>query len=192
MIELDPRIKVVEKIIKGGEVRHDRIRPVLDRGGLSQVDSDEVSELVRIHGYLKTRWARGKLGRRIREIVDKLGSYVSAIIAAGIIAEAMAAREFAGSLVGDRLQGFGDNFLFWLGLKHIEISGPDMARAMTSVGIATPSIVKGIVIGLVFGYLGWKVTTRLVSYLLRRQRRRRDIVELLDKYPTVEDKEAIV
>ena len=75
MIELDPRIKAIEKIIKGGEVRHDRIKPALERAGLSQVDSDEVSELVRVHGYLKTRWARGKLGRGIREIVDKLGSY---------------------------------------------------------------------------------------------------------------------
>ena len=65
-------------------------------------------------------------------------------------------------------------------------------RAMTSVGLATPQIVKGIVIGLVFGYLGWKVITRLVGYLLRRNRRRRDIGRLLNSHPVAETGEDTV
>ena len=183
MADHDPRIKIIEKIIKSGEVRHDRIKPALDRAGLSQVDSDEVSELVRVHKYLKTRWASGKVMREVRNLADKIGSYASAIIAAGVMAEVIAAREFAGSLIGEKLQGFGNNFLFWLGMKKIEISGPDMARAMTAVGLATPRIVKGLVIGLVLGYVGWKVITRVIGYLLRKERRRRDIMKLLDRYP---------
>ncbi|MFC1713332.1 hypothetical protein ACFL6S_06685 [Candidatus Poribacteria bacterium] len=192
MADNDPRIKVIEKIIKSGEVRHDRIKPALDRAGLSQMDSDDVSELVQVHKYLKTRWARVRLMREVRDLADKIGSYISAIIGAGVIAETMAAREFAGSLMGEKLQGFGDNFLFWLGIKKIEISGPDMARAMTAVGLATPKIVKGIVIGLVLGYVGWKVITRVMGYLLRTKRRRRDIMNLLDRHPMVADENNVV
>ena len=187
MADLDPRIEIIEKIIKRGEVRHDKIKPALEKAGLSQVNSDEVSELVKVHKYMRSRWTRGKLGRGVREFVDRLGSYISAALGAGVIAEAVAAREFASSLLGEKLQGFGDNFLFWLGIKKVEISGPDMARAMAAVGLATPRIVKGIIIGVILGYLGWKITTRLIGYLLRRRRRKRDIVQILDKYPMVED-----
>jgi hypothetical protein len=191
MVDRDPRIETIEKIIKRGEVRHDRIKPALERAGLSQVNSDEVSELVKVHKYIRTRWARGKLGCGVKEFVDKLGSYVSAALGGGVIAEMVAAKEFAGSLLGEKLQGFGDNFLFWLGIKKVEISGPDMVKAMTAVGLATPSIVKGIVIGLVLGYLGWKIVTRIIGYLLRKKRRRRDIARLLDRYPVAENKENI-
>ena len=183
----DPRIRTIEKIIRRGEVRHDRIEPALEKAGLSQVNSDDVSELVQIYKYLRTRWTRGRLGRGAKEVVDRIGSYASAILGAGVLAEAIAAKEFAGSLIGDKLQGFGDNLLFWFGIKKIEISGPDMAKAMASVGLATPRIVRGIVIGLLLGYLGWKAITRLVGYLLRRKRRRRDIGRLLDPHPVLED-----
>jgi len=188
MADHDARVGIIEKIIKKGEVRHDRIEPALKKAGLSQVDSDDVSELVQVHKYLRTRWARGRLGRGAKELADKIGSYASAILGAGVMAEAMAAREFAGSLIGEKLQGFGDNLLFWLGIKKIEISGPDMAKAMTAVGLATPKIVKGIIIGVILGYLGWKVITRVIGFLLRRKRRRRDIVRLLDRYPMAEGK----
>ena len=183
----DPRIRTIEKIIRRGEVRHDRIEPALEKAGLSQVNSDDVSELVQIYKYLRTRWTRGRLGRGAKEVVDRIGSYASAILGAGVLAEAIAAKEFAGSLIGDKLQGFGDNLLFWFGIKKIEISGPDMAKAMASVGLATPRIVRGIVIGLLLGYLGWKAITRLVGYLLRRKRRRRDIGRLLDPHPVLEN-----
>ncbi len=181
----DPRMRAIEKIIKAGEVRHDKIDPALEKAGLSQVESDEVSELVQVHKYRRTRWTKGKLGRGARNLADKIGSYASAIIGSGVIAETMAAREFSGSLIGDKLQGFGDNFLFWLGMKKIEISGPDMARAMTTVALATPKIMKGIVIGAILGYLSWKVITRVIGYLLRSKRRRRDIMKLLDQYPVI-------
>jgi hypothetical protein len=36
--------------------------------------------------------------------------------------------------------------------------------------------------GAVLGYLGWKVISRVIGYLLRSKRRRRDIVKLLDRY----------
>jgi hypothetical protein len=187
----DPRVKVIEKIIRGGEVRHDRIQPVLERAGLSQINSDDISELVKVYKYLRTRWTRGRLGRGARGIADKIGSYVSAVLGAGVVAEVMAAREFAGSLIGEKLQGFGDNFLFWLGIKKIEISGPDMAKAMAAVGLATPRIVKGIVMGLIFGYLSWKIITRVIGYLLRRKKRRRDIGKLLAQYPVAKDSDSI-
>ena len=78
--------------------------------------------------------------------------------------------------------------LFWIGVKKIEISGPDMAKAMAAVGFATPKIVKGIVIGIIIGYLGWKIITRLIGYLMRRNRRRKDIGKLLEHYPVAEDR----
>jgi hypothetical protein len=187
MAENDSRMEIIERIIKRGDVRHDKIKPVLEKAGMSQISSDDVSELVRVHKYLQTRWTRGRLGRGAKNIADKIGSYVSAVLVAVIIAETMAAKEFAGSIIGDKLQGFGDNLLFWIGIKRIEVSGPDMAKAMAAVGFATPTIVKGLVIGIIVGYLSWKIITRLIGYTLERKRRRKDIGKLLERYPVTEN-----
>jgi len=189
MADYDVRAEAIEKIIRSGEVRHDKIKPVLEKAGMSQINSDDVSELVQAHKYLRTRWSRGRLGRGAKNIADKIGSYAAAVLGAGIVAEAMAAKEFASSIIGDKLQGFGDNLLFWIGIKKIEISGPDMAKAMAAVGIATPKIVKGIVIGIIIGYLGWKIITRVIGYLLRSNRRKKDIGKLLERYPVAGNRE---
>jgi hypothetical protein len=191
MVDHDSRVEVMERIIKSGEVRHDKIKPVLEKAGMSQINSDDVSELVQVHKYLRTRWSRGRLGRGVKNIADKIGSYVSAILGAGIIAETMASKEFANSIIGEKLQGFGDNLLFWIGVKKIEISGLDMGKAMAAVGFATPAIVKGIVIGIIVGYLGWKIITRLIGYLMRRNRRRKDIGKLLERYPAAENRKNV-
>ena len=188
----DARAEVIEKIIRSGEVRHDKIKPVLEKAGMSQINSDDVSELVQVHKYLRTRWSRGRLGRGVKNIADKIGSYAAAVLGAGIVAEAMAAKEFASSIIGEKLQGFGDNLLFWIGIKKIEISGPDMAKAMAAVGIATPKIVKGIVIGIIIGYLSWKIITRVIGYLLRSNRRKKDIGKLLERYPVAKNRENTV
>ena len=192
MADHDSRVEVIEKIIRSGEVRHDKIKPVLEKAGMSQINSDDVSELVQVHKYLRTRWSRGRLGRGVKNIADKIGSYASAVLGAGIVAEAMAAKEFAGSIIGDKLQGFGDNLLFWIGIKKIEISGPDMAKAMATVGIATPKIVKSIVIGIIIGYLSWKIITRVIGYLLRSNKRKKDIGKLLERYPVAENSKNFV
>ena len=187
MADHDSRVEIIERIIKSGAVRHDKIKPILEKAGMSQINSDDISELVQVHKYLRTWWSRGRLGRGAKNIADRIGSYVSAVLGAGIIAEAMAAKEFASSIIGDKLQGFGDNLLFWIGAKKIEVSGPDMAKAMAAVGFATPTIVKGIVIGIIIGYLAWKIITRLIGYTMGRNRRRKDIGKLLERYPVTEN-----
>jgi hypothetical protein len=187
MADYDSRMEIIERIIKRGDVRHDKIKPVLEKAGMSQISSDDVSELVQVHKYLRTWWARGRLRQGAKNIADKIGSYVSAVLVAVIIAETMAAKEFANSIIGDKLQGFGDNLLFWIGIKKIEVSGPDMAKAMAAVGFATPTIVKGLVIGIIVGYLSWKIVTRLIGYTLERKRRRKDIGKLLERYPVTEN-----
>ena len=180
MPEHDVRVKGIEKLVRRGYVRHDKIEPQLEKMGLTgMITPDDISTLVRKYKYGKAGWTGGKVGTWLKVVLDKIGSYVLAIVVAALIAESIASRQFAGSLLGDRLQGFGSHLMFWLGLKKVEISGPDMAQAMTKVGLATPHIIKGIVIGLIVGYLGWKAGTRIVGYLFKRSRRRKDIKTLL-------------
>ena len=190
MASYEARVRSIEKIIGSGYVRHDQIRPALEKAGLSQIDPDEVSDLVKVHKYRGAWWARGKVIGGAKTAADKIGSYVSAVVGAGVVAEVMAAREFAGTLIGDKLQGFGDNLLYWLGLKSIEITGPEMMYAMGKVVAATPEIVKGMAIGAAVGYVLWKVITRAIGYSLRRSKRRKDIRKLLDSYGLTGGEEA--
>ncbi len=46
MAAQDPKMRAIEKIIRRGEVRHDRIEPALEEAGLLHVNSDDISELV--------------------------------------------------------------------------------------------------------------------------------------------------
>jgi hypothetical protein len=180
------RTKVIEKIINNGYIRHDEIIPVLNQAGMSQINPDEVSDLVRRHRYGGRRGPIVRLTAAAKNLGDKIGGYVSAAIGAGLLAEIMAAKVFAGSLLDDKLQGFGDHFLYWLGLKSVEISGPEMMYAMGKTIEATPKVVKGMVLGVILGYIGWKVITRAIGYVLRRNRRRKEIRDLLARYNLVE------
>ncbi len=182
MKSYDNRVKSIEKIIKSGYVRHDEIQPALKNAGLDLIKPDEISELVRKHKYRGGWLAEGRVGRGVKRVGDKIGTYVSVILGAAIVAEMMAAAAFADSLIGEKIQGFGEHLLFWLGLKKVEISGPEMVTAMARVGAATPRIVKGMVIGAVVGYVAWKVITRLIGYSLKRRKRRNDIGSLLGRY----------
>jgi hypothetical protein len=182
MESYDNRVKSVEKIIKSGYVRHDEIEPALKRAGLDLIKPDEISDLVRKHKYRGGWLAEGRVGRGVKRIGDKIGTYVSVVLGAAVVAEMMAAAAFADSLIGEKIQGFGEHLLFWLGLRKIEISGPEMVSAMARVGAATPRIVKGMIIGAVVGYVAWKVITRLIGYSLKRQKRRNDINRLLSRY----------
>ena len=182
MADYEDRVKSVEEIIRSGYIRHDEIAPALEKAGLTQIPPDDISDLVKKYKYNKSWWARGKIAGSIKGIVDKIGSYASAIIGAGVIAEIVAAREFADSLIGDKLQGFGDNLLYWLGLKTIPVTGPEMMKAMVNLIGATPEIVKGMAVGIAVGYIAWKVITRVIGYLLKRGKRKRDIKKLLDHY----------
>ena len=182
MESYDNRAKSIEKIIKSGYVRHDEIQPALEKAGLDLIKPDEISDLVRKHKYRGGWLAEKRAGRGVKRIGDKIGTYVSVVLGAAVVAEMMAAAAFADSLIGEKIQGFGEHLLFWLGLKKVEISGPEMVTAMARVGAATPKIVKGMIIGAVIGYIAWKVVTRLIGYLLKRRKRRNDINRLLSRY----------
>jgi hypothetical protein len=184
MVNQDNEIKNIEKIIKRGQVRHDKIAPALQDAGLEHIDPDDISELVRRHKYGSGGWTRGKAAKGLKSVLDKIGSYVSIILFAAIVAEIVAAQRFADSIIGEKLEGFGDHLLYWLGIKKIEVSGPEMLEAMAKVGMATPVIVRGMIIGAVFGYILWKIATKLISYLLRKRHRVKDIEKLLNKYQT--------
>ncbi len=185
MKSYDDRVKSIEKIIKSGYVRHDEIEPALEKAGLDLIKPDEISDLVRKHKYRGGWLAENRAGRGVKKIGDKIGTYVSVVLGAAIVAEMMAASAFADSLIGEKIQGFGEHLLFWLGLKEVETSGPDMIAAMTKVIAATPRIVKGMIIGAVIGYVAWKVITRLIGYSLKRRKRRNDIDRLLSRYSEV-------
>ncbi len=185
MKSYDDRVKSIEKIIKSGYVRHDEIEPALEKAGLDLIKPDEISDLVRKHKYRGGWLAESRAGRGVKKIGDKIGTYVSVVLGAAIVAEMMAAAAFADSLIGEKIQGFGQHLLFWLGLKKVETSGPDMVAAMTKVIAATPRIVKGMIIGAVIGYVAWKVITRLIGYSLKRRKRRNDIDRLLSRYSEV-------
>lgn len=173
------KVQSVQKIVKRGEVKHAQIQPQLQQQGLGKLDPDAIAELTLKYVHNVNPGAAGKLIKQARRLGDKVGGYVAAIVGGAIVAETMATRELSGTLIDDKLQGFGDHLKYWLGMKSVEVSGPEMMDAMTKVVAATPEIVKGMLIGAVLGYVVWKAGTRFGGFLYKRKRLQRDIQQLL-------------
>ncbi len=120
MSEKNDKIKAIKRIIDRGYVRHDEIIPILKQIGMSHINPDEVSDLVRKYGYGE-RGVGTRLVNNAKALGDKIGGYISAALGAGLLAEIMAAKAFAGSLLEDKLQGFGDHLMYWLGLSSYPV-----------------------------------------------------------------------
>ena len=153
MTNENEKTRALMNIIKRGSIRHGEILTSLYKAELNQVDADEVIILIVRYKYGVPMGTIGKILNGGKLIIDRIATYASAILGALVLAEIIAIKEFTGSLLEDKLKGIGDNLLFWIGIKKIQISGPEMGIATAKVAMAIPMILIGMALGLVIGYL---------------------------------------
>ena len=178
----EKKIQIIKNIIKRGILQHQEILSQLYQADLAQIDSDEVIRLVLLYKYNIAIGIGNKILKAIWSFLNKIGAYISAILGAVVVAEIIAAKAFSGSLLEEKLQGIGAHFLYWLGIKKIQISGPEMITAMTKVITATPDILKGMALGLIAGFILWKIIMCIISLIYKKRKIQRDIYKLLSRY----------
>ncbi len=183
MNDENKRVQAIKNMVIRGLVQHSEIRPVLNKIECSQINPDEIVKLTLKYKFGNTKRVDSKINNGIWSIADKIITIIITVISGVVFAEVRTAKIFADSIIGDKLSGFGDNLLFWLGKKSINMTGLEMITAMSKAFQATPEILKWLLIGAITGYISWKAISRLAIFIYKRERLNNDIKRLLKIYP---------
>jgi hypothetical protein len=178
----EEQIKCIKNIILRGFVAHSEIIPRLEHAGITRVNADQVANLV-------VKYKAGFINSFVDRILRFLGSLVSNIFAfifsiccAGVLAELTIAKIFSDTVIKSQINGFGDNLLFWLGIKKLSLSSIDMLSAVMKIMSSTYEVVKAIIIGLICGFIIWKILVWLIHFIYKRQQLSGDVKRLLRRY----------
>ena len=184
MAEKNKKVQIVKNMVIRGMVLHSEILPRLYRAELNHINPDEITKLSIQYKYGNRIGFGGKIVKSVWSIIDKIITIIITLISGALFAEFAATKALAGSLIGDKLNGFGQHLLFWLNIKPIEqITSYDMITAIGKAFRATPEILKGMLIGFIIGFLLWRLSVKLISFIYKRKKLQFDINRLL-KYST--------
>lgn len=101
----------------------------------------------------------GRLYLAGKDIIGKAAGIGAIVTGAAVGAQVQAAKALTGTLVADKLTGYYDSLLFWLGQKSIETNGLEVMNAMVQMFKSTPSIMLGMGVGALGGWLVYKMGT---------------------------------
>lgn len=180
MAEPNKNVQIIKNMVIRGMVLHSEILPRLYKAELSQINPDDVVQMSIRYKFGNRIGLGGKIVKSVWGFFDKILSVIAALVFGALFAEFAAAKALAGSLIGDKLNSFGDHILFWLNVKSIEkITSYDMITAIGKAFRATPEIIKWMFIGFIVGFLLWKLCTKLISFIYKRKKLQIDINKLL-------------
>ena len=184
MAEQNKKVQIIKNMVIRGMVLHSEILPRLYKAELNQINPDDIIKLSIRYKYGNRIGFGGKIVKSVWSIFDKILTVLITLICGALFAEFAAAKALSGSLIGEKLNGFGEHLLFWLNIKPIEkITSYDMITAIGKAFRATPEILKGMLIGFIIGFLFWKLCVKLISFIYKRKKLQFDINRLL-KYST--------
>ncbi len=180
MSEKNKKVQVIKNMVIRGMVLNSEILPRLYQAEMNHLNPDDIVKMSISYKYGNRIGLGGKIVRSVWSVIDKILTFIISLIFAALFAELSAAKALAGSLIGDQLNGFGDHLLFWLNIKSIEkITSYDMITAIGKAFRATPDIIKGMLIGLVIGFVIWKACTQFIRFIYKRKKLQIDINRLL-------------
>lgn len=172
----------IKSIIDKGYIEHSEIIPRINHVGLPSQYADQIAKIIKKYKLKASNDLTEKIINLLYVIMDKILTYISTLCGAAIFAEFVAIKQFSSTLLNTELKGFGSHILYWLGLIEVKISSREMLNAMASLVSATPKIIKAMILGGIFGYLFWKLTTRLIIHAIHEYQIKKDIHRLLKKY----------
>jgi hypothetical protein len=182
MVDINKKVQIIKNMVIRGMILHSEILPRLYKAELNQINPDEIIKLSIKYKYGNRIGFGGKIVKSVWSIIDKVITFIITITCGILFAEYAAAKALSGSLIGDKLNGFGEHLLFWLNIKPIEkVTSYDMITAIGKAFRATPEIIKGLLIGLLVGFVFWKICAKLISFLYKRKKLKFDINRLLKR-----------
>ncbi len=163
----DRKSKVINYIVKKGLVKHSEIIPLLNRADIQHIDPDDIVDLVKRCRFRARSGAEGFINL-VKTSINRILSILIAFVTAVIFGELGAVKAFADTVINRQLKGFGDHILYWLGLKSISLTGPDMMAAVAKVVESTPAIVKAMAIGALSGFIAYEIAVFLISLAVKK------------------------
>ena len=182
MVDEKTKLQTIKNMIIRGMILHTEIKPRLNEIGCGIINPDEIIKLSLKYKYGKTKSLKNKIANSTSILIDRLITILFSLITGIIFAEINAAKIFSETIIGEKLNGFGDNLLFWLGKKSIEVTGIEMINAMTKAFQSTPVILKWFLIGIIIGFIIWKIFSKLILFTYKRSRLNHDIKRILRIY----------
>jgi hypothetical protein len=174
------KIQAVKNMILRGMVRHTDIRPRLSRAELTSVNPDDIAELSMNY--------KNRSDNIFSRFFNKIIFFINLILAlavslgAGLVnSEFTASKVFSDTILAKKLTSFGDNLLYWFGLKKIDLSGTEMLSAIGSIIKATPVIIKSFFYGFIAGLFAYLIVTFLIKFIYRRKRMSNEIKKLIGR-----------
>lgn len=182
MVEQNKKVQIIKNMVIRGMVLHSEILPRLYKAELSQVNPDDIVQMSIKYKFGNKIGLGGKIVKSVWGFIDKILSVIITLIFGVLFAEFAAAKALAGSLIGDKLNSFGDHLLFWLNIKSIDkITSYDMITAIGKAFRATPEIIKWMFIGFIVGFFLWKLSSNLIRFIYKRKKLKFDINKLVKR-----------
>jgi len=176
------KIKTIKNIVLRGMIRRSEIIPRLRAAQINENFADEVSEIVLEYksGYKKS--FSGYFFKKISKLVNFVLTIIFSLVTAVLSAEFTVSRIISGSLLKNKLKGFLDNFLFWIGKKTVDLSLTDMMQIVLDLFKGTYKILISLLIGFIIGFVLWKIAVGLIFFIIKRIKLNMRIKRLLSKY----------
>ncbi|HNZ26507.1 MAG TPA: hypothetical protein PK385_11045 [Spirochaetota bacterium] len=160
-------IGAIKKIVKKGLVKRSDIIPILNREGINLERADEIAELVFNYHSGKTKNPAAAFFQKILSLLNLICAFLVSIGAGVLSAEASAAKIMSNSILDGKLTGYLDHFLFWTGLKTVNLAWTDMLQAVLDLVKNSYNIVIALFLGFIIGFLIWTLLVKLIGRLLK-------------------------
>jgi len=176
------KIKTIKNMVLRGMIRRSEIIPRLRAAQINENFADEVAEIVLEYKSGLKKTFSSFLFKKISKFVNFILTIIFSLIIAVLTAELTLSKIISGSLLKNKLNGFLDNFLFWINQKKVDLSLSDMIQVVLDLFKGTFNILLSLVIGFIIGFILWKIITAIIFFIIKRVKLDMKINRLLSKY----------
>lgn len=160
-------VGAIKKIIKKGIVKRSEIIPILNSEGINLEYADDITELVLIYHSGRSKNPAISVFQKILGVLNLICAFMFSVISGVLSAEASAAKIMSNSILNGKLTGALDHFLFWVGLKTVDLAWTDMLQAVLDLIKNSYNIVVALFFGFVIGFLIWTIFIKLARGLMK-------------------------
>lgn len=160
-------VGAIKKIVKKGLIKRSDIIPILNAERINLEYADDVAELVLNYHSGKSKNPAAALFQKLLAALNLICSFLVAIISGIVSAEASAAKIMSDSILNGKLTGAFDHFLFWIGLKTVDLAWTDMLQAVLDLIKNSYNIVVALFLGFIIGFLIWTLFIKLAGGLMK-------------------------
>lgn len=160
-------VEEIKKIIKKGLIKRSDIIPILNKEGINLEYADDIAELVLNYHSGKSKNPGTAFFQKILGILNLICAFLVSLFSGVISAEASAAKIMSNSILDGKLTGALDHFLFWIGLKTVNLAWTDMLQAVLDLIKNSYNIVVALFLGFIIGFLIWTIFIKLAGGLIK-------------------------